>query len=75
MLTYELNFQTRWNTLNTMGARFELVADTLIYVGMRWHTSKAAQLFVHAHNSQSMPTYGLYASNALEVRLRFAPYT
>ena len=70
MPTYEINLQTRWHTLNTWGRRYELAVGTLIYVGIRCHTSEATTSFVHARNSQRIPTYGLYAAYALEVRLR-----
>ena len=68
MPTYEIKLQTRWHTLNTLVIRSELVPGTLIYVGIRCHTSEAAEIFVHARNSQRMPTYKLYAANTLEVR-------
>ena len=57
MPTYEITLQTRWHTLNKLGIRFELVPVVLIYVGIRCHTSEAAEMFVHAQNSQRMPTY------------------
>ena len=50
------------------GVRSELVQGTLTYVSIRCHTSEASINFVHAQNSQRMPTYGLYAANTLEVR-------
>ena len=66
--TYKMKLLTRWHTLNTMGIRSKLVQGILIYVGIRWHTSEAVDFFVHAYNSQRMPTYELYAADTLEVR-------
>ena len=66
--TYETKFPIRWHTLNTPGIRSGLVAGTLIYVGIRCRTSVAAEIFVHAQNSQRMPTYGLYVTHTLGVR-------
>ena len=75
MPTYERNLQTRWHTLSTPGIRYKHIAGTLTYVGIRWHTSVTARIFVHAQNSQRMPTYGLYAANTLEVRWLYALHT
>jgi len=65
MPTYEIKLQTRWHTLNTPGLRSELVPGTLMYFGIRCHTSEAFKTFMHAQDSQRMPTYGLYATNTL----------
>ena len=64
MPTYEIKLQTRWHTLITLGIHSELVPGTLIYVGIRGHTSEAVEFFLCIHIIRNV----CRSMNTLEVR-------